>query len=69
MKGEWSDHYTTEATFGGIYCNSFVPQRYDMKDVLSGAYLLSEIDKETVVELLELLVPEKLRYKRGQGNC
>ena len=40
-----------------------------MKDVLSGAYLLSEIDKETVVELLELLVPEKLRYERGQANC
>ena len=40
-----------------------LPQRYDMKDVLSGAYLLSEIDKETVVELLELLVPEKLRYE------
>ena len=32
-----------------------------MKDVLSGAYLLSEIDKEKVAELLELLVPEKLR--------
>ncbi|CAB3989452.1 insulin-degrading enzyme isoform X1 [Paramuricea clavata] len=34
---------------------------YGMNDVLSGAYLLSEIDKETVKQLLELLVPEKLR--------
>ncbi|XP_028391087.1 insulin-degrading enzyme-like [Dendronephthya gigantea] len=35
--------------------------QFDMKDVLSGAYLLSEIDKETVTELLALLVPEKIR--------
>ena len=37
-----------------------------MKDVLSGAYLLSEIDKEMVAKLLELLVPEKLRYESGR---
>jgi hypothetical protein len=34
-----------------------------MKDILSGSYLLSEIDKEMVAQLLELLVPEKLRYE------
>ena len=36
-----------------------------MKDVLTGAYVLSEIDKETVVQLMMLLVPDKLRYEHS----
>ncbi len=49
-----------------IIYNLFLRQHFDIKDVLSGAYLLSEIDKETVTQLLELLAPEKLRYEPGR---
>lgn len=34
---------------------------YELKDVLCGPYLLSDFDKDTVKQLLDYLIPEKIR--------